>query len=203
MNRSKTSTRSWALLLPLIALLYLSSSCGSYLKIESGDSPEERVESARDRADNMRAQWANQIKRADPTRVAHLVKGHIDSVSAMFVRYGRDVSDQWREAIHGRGEEVADEEMRLMVDRWTTDQRPILDAYDDNLEFGIAELRLRRFHDEPVFDILDQMVEVYDQTFSDVFYPAGTVEQYEDKFSRHSQDMEQLSARLTDLLAAY
>ncbi len=84
------------------ALFLAVSSCG--LKIETGQTVDEATESNQQRASRIRSNWAEQLRNKPPMTMAGLVKTHIDSISAMYLRYGYRIVGEWQQANGGGGE---------------------------------------------------------------------------------------------------
>lgn len=181
------------------ALLF---SCSS-IKIETGQTREEAVESAETQAKQIRADWANRFERATPPDMARLLRRHIDSITARYIAYGFEVAAQWREGNAGRGEEVPDTEMREVVAVWTQTQEPILTAHEDNLEYGLERINETGYFDQKTLDLLQQLADHYYKVYSAVFYPSGTVEGYEATLDKMKHETESLGAQLKVELDRY
>ena len=155
------------------------------IKIETGATVEEATESNEVRAKQIRSQWAERLYRVNGDRErAIILKEHIDSVSAVYIRYGLSVAEEWRKGNMGRGQVIEASEMRLVVDAWVKTQRPILMAYEDNMEYGIRLVKDSK-SSEPLplqaYSLLDSMANQYYNTYSAVFYPNNNVEIYEEE----------------------
>lgn len=183
----------------LMALLLLAG-C---VKIETGQTLEEATESNELRARQVRSQWANQLNAATPLETADLLKQHMDSVSAMYLRYGFKVTDEWRKGNEGRGKVIDAAEMRQVVDAWVAGQKPILDAYEHNMEFGLDKLRLSKFFAPETLALFDKFGEEFYEVRSVVFYPNRDVETYENKLLESQKQIETLSLELGSELAKY
>lgn len=155
------------------------------VKIETGATVEEATESNEVRAKQIRSQWADRLSRVNSDKErAIILKEHIDSVSAVYIRYGLNVADEWRKGNEGRGKVIEASEMRQVVDAWVKTQRPILMAYEDNMEYGIRLVRDSKSSEalpEKVYSLLDSMADQYYHTYSVVFYPNDKVEVYNDE----------------------
>jgi hypothetical protein len=100
-------------------------------------------------------------------------------VGGGLVQFGRDISNQWRQGEQGRGETIEASEMREQVRRWTTSEKPILRAWEENLEFGLRRLREQHYYGERAMTSLREMVDYYYDAYSEVVFPNGTREEYE------------------------
>ncbi|HEX2896554.1 MAG TPA: hypothetical protein VHP63_00705 [candidate division Zixibacteria bacterium] len=187
-------------------LLFVSLSVlllASCVKIETGQTLEEATESNELRARQVRSQWANQLNAATPLETANLLKQHMDSVSAMYLRYGFKVVDEWHKGNEGRGKVIDAAEMRQVVDAWVAGQKPILDAYEHNLEFGLDQLRLSKFFAPETMAMFEKFGEEFYEVRSVVFYPNRDVETYENKLLESQKLIETASLELGSELAKY
>jgi hypothetical protein len=195
-------TRQPMILPVMLVVGALLFSCSS-IKIETGRTPEEAVESAEVRAKQIRSDWANRFQQATPLEMARLVSHHVDSVSSWYVAFGFEVVKQWHEGNTGRGENVPDREMREVVAVWTEKQQPILAAYEDNLEYGLEQIKETGYFGQDFFDLLSEFADQYYKVYSAVFYPSGSVEEYEETLNRVKYETESLSIRLKTELDRY
>ena len=177
------------------------TSCG--LKIETGQTVDEATESNQQRASRIRANWAEELRNKPPMTMAGLVKTHIDSVSAMYLRYGYQIVDQWQQGNEGRGQAVDASEMRQVVNSWVAAEKPILKAYEDNLEYGLRLVRDSRHYDQSTMDIFDQLARAYYDCHSVVFYPNQNVENYEEELINTERTIHRLSEELDRELRNY
>lgn len=173
------------------------------VKIETGQTREEATESNELRARQVRSQWANQLNVATPLETADLLKQHMDSVSAMYLRYGFKVADEWRKGSEGRGKVVDAAEMRQVVDAWVAGQRPILDAYEHNMEYGMEQLRLAKFFAPETLTLFERFGKEFYEVRSVVFYPNSDVITYENKLLESQKRIETVSLELGSELAKY
>ena len=177
------------------------SSCG--IKIETGQTVDEATESNQQRAGRIRANWAEQLRNKPPETIAGLVKTHIDSVSAMYLRYGHQIVDQWKQGNEGKGQPVEASEMRQVVDRWMAAEKPVLKAYEDNLEYGLRLVRDSRHYDQSTLDQFEQLARAYYNCHSVVFYPNDEAGAYEDKLIDTERRIHRLSEELDRRLRIY
>jgi len=173
------------------------------VKIETGGTVEEATESNEVRAKQIRSQWAEQIQSASPQDVAKLVKGEIDSVSAMYIRYGLKVADDWHHGNKSEGKDIEAVEMRRFVDGWVSTQKPILNAYEDNLEFGINRIQQSRVFRPETLGLLNQFIDQFYSNRSTVFYPNENADQYEAALVAAQRKTESLSRDLGQELDKY
>ena len=135
--------------------------------------------------------------------LARLVKTHIDSVSAMYLRYGYQIVGQWQQGNEGRGQQVDASEMRQVVNSWVLAEKPILKAYEDNLEYGLRLVRDSRHYDQSTMDIFDQLARAFYDCHSVVFYPNNNVEVYEEELIDTERIILQLSEELDRKLKVF
>ncbi len=168
----------------------------SAIKIETGQTRQEALQSAEVRAKQIRSDWAIRFQQATPLEMVRLLAQHVDSISAWYVAFGFEVAAQWREGNAGRGQNVPDREMREVVAVWTGEQQPIMTAYEDNLEYGLEQIKNTRHFNRYLLDLLTEFADQYYKVYSAVFYPAGSVEEYEETLNGIRHETESLSIRL-------
>lgn len=173
------------------------------VKIETGSSPEETQASAELRAKRVRAEWANRVHTSSPAQIADITAGLIENISERYVDYGYKVAGQWREAMEGRGQDVPSDEMRRMVDLWIRDEKPVLMANEDNIEYGVGRLKETGYLAPRSVESLDSVVSAYYELYSAIFFPAGTVTEYEDRLVEKRAAIEQLLDQFRSDLDAY
>lgn len=189
-------------LLVTIVLSALLSSAGC-VKIETGQTIEEAEASSEDRAGRIRSDWADRIQGSSPRQMAELLKIHIDSTTARYVDYGFRIGREWETGNRGRGEVIPADEMTTIVEGWNRAQKPIMTADEDNMEYAWAELKATRHFDPTSLDLFKQLVDKYYEVYSVVFYPAGTVGDYEESLYRVRLATERVSIELGRILEGY
>ena len=183
------------------------SAASGCIKIQTGATAEEAAESNEVRAKRIRSQWADRLSRVNGDQErAIILKEHVDSVSAVYIRYGFSVAGEWRKGNEGRGKVVEAAEMRQVVDAWVKTQRPILMAYEDNMEYGIRLVRDSK-SSEPLpreaYGLLDSLANQYYNTYSAVFYPNNTVEFYEEELLKAQKRHRSFSEGLNVVFRKY
>jgi hypothetical protein len=169
-------TLVWLVVAAAVALVGCTS-----IRIESGDISETGSDRAEVTARQIRSDWYAQIERAQPLQMAELLRVHIDSTTALLIRYGFSIADQWRNGNDLRGEDIPAAEMQQMVEAGIAAERPILDAYEDNTEYALDRIREKHFFDPVMLDQIQTMTDLYDQAYSVVFYPEDDVRGYENR----------------------
>ena len=130
-------------------------------------------------------------------------KTFIDSVAASYFRFGSDLANQWYQGNEGRGEDVPASEMRQMIDGWLDSNQPLLQGYEDVVEYGWERLKEIGFFDGRTEDLLQESMDNYYEVYSAVFYPTGVLRDYEERLERLRFDTEQLSRDIQDDIARY
>ncbi|MBN1211559.1 MAG: hypothetical protein JXA92_03200 [candidate division Zixibacteria bacterium] len=180
-------------------LIIIGISC---VKIETGpESKEQRTETSELRARDFRVNWVNRFNPVPPVEKALLLKDLLDSVSVRYLRYGRRVADEWYQGNTGRGQPVPDTEMRQVVSTWNETEQPLLDAYEETVEYSIGKIKEAAFFDGEVIKLLRENIELFYEIRSGVFYPSGTLEDYEDRLdeltNRRTNQSENLDYELS------
>ena len=127
------------------SLLLIAGLCltGCGVNIETGPpTADERSRTSEVRGKGVRSDWVNRFELATVSTKGMMFKTFVDSVSSRYIEYGYSVSDQWRQGNEGRGQEVSDTEMREMVARWTETEKPLIESYDDVVEYAIVRAEI-------------------------------------------------------------
>jgi len=184
-----------------IGLLVISLgtlSCG--ITIKTGQTTEEAVASSETRARGIRANWARWVDNAEPKEVAYILKDYIDSTSMSLLSYGWRLEEKWREGNAGRGEAIPDSEMRKIIDAWVTRDRPILEAWEDNIEYAWELIRRQAYYGQPEMSAIKEVIDQYYGVYSGVMFPKGTVEDYSDRLRLLQSETESISQSLSQEL---
>ncbi len=178
------------LVLPL--LIAALSGCG--VKIQTGpETPERAREAGETRGHDLKVTWAEQLRTADGIGKLTMTHSLIDSVIARYLGYGHEVTRQWREGTAGRNQEISDVEMRKVVAQWSLNDKPILEAYEDMIEYGVDEIEHAGQINSGPLDLLKSLREQFYKIYSAVFYPTGSPDQYEESL----RDLETEAHRLS------
>jgi hypothetical protein len=173
------------------------------VKIETGQTTEEAVESSRERGSLIRSQWAQQVDAAEPVGMVDLLISHVEGVTERYFGFADEVKYQWQQAEEGRGQQVSSEEMREMIDAWSVRQRPILDANDDNLEYARRQALASNLFGPDFKERLDGLCDQYYSAYSTIFYPTGTLEEYADDILQAQRELDQVIEMTQGALATY
>jgi hypothetical protein len=190
-----STTRRLLTVLTAVSAIFFTAGC---IKIQTGPmSQEEATDAASLRAKDMEVNWRNRLLGATSIEKMNLTKALIDTASSNFIRYGMSVADEWRKGSSARGQAVADSEMRTQIDRWNKSQQPIIQAYESMIEYAVGEIEALNIFDADALLALKECRDHFYQVYSGVFYPTGTVEDYEAKL----RDLQSQGIRLSDQLA--
>lgn len=187
-----------------VGLTLLTLMACSSVRIQTGPPTEKQATAAsEDRGQGMRSKWADQLGRAKPMDKMWMVRQLIDSTDALLIRIGRQISRQWNEGEVGRGSEIAPDEMRGVIDASLKTDQPMLDAYDEMVDYGIEEVRLTRFFDEQTMGLLMKLRDHYDRVHGEVLFPSVGRVDYDDSLHDLKYQAEDLSAQLKYDLERY
>lgn len=189
--------------LALVALLLLG--IAGCVKVTTGQTEETAESQANLQAKQVKGDWYKKLSTASAAEKAKYMQDLADSVIASYLRYGDQVVSQWRQGSGGRGQAVSDAEMQTMVQRWTKPQAAIFRAYEDNLEYGLdLVVQAGREGLEPeIVTAVRDVVSNYYTVYSGVFYPAGTIEEYQANLETLRARSGQLSRELRSALGKY
>ncbi|MEK7775276.1 MAG: hypothetical protein AAB305_05275 [Candidatus Zixiibacteriota bacterium] len=193
--------RSSLVALFLAVEICLLMSCRA-IKIETGATAEEQTASNSERASSYKREWASTFNSLGPKEQIAFFKRHVDSTVSRYVAYGKSVAKQWHEGSAGRGAVISDDEMRKVVEQWISTQKPFLDANDDILEYGLSRLKERRDINGEVLSAITQLSAGYYDCQSAIFFPSGTIDDYENRMLDSQSELQRTSADLERMLQA-
>ena len=186
-------------LVPTIMTLACSS-----IHIKTGPPTDtELTQESEDRGRQLRIKWSDQLQQASPVQQASMMRSMIDSTTAQFVRFGYQVLDMWRTESDRRGTQLTAKEVREAIERTNQFDMPLLDAYEDVLEFGVELVISGKFFDSQVKDKLMDYRNLYYDVYSAVFFPSGGLEEYERKLVDLEANTRQTSQLLGEELIRY
>ncbi len=184
-----------------IAVISLLVGC---IKIQTGPmSAEEATDASSVRAKDMEVNWRNRILGATSVEKVDLTRTLIDTVTANFIRYGSSVADQWRKGSSARGQAVADTEMRAQIDKWNKTQRPIIQSYESMIEYAVGQIEALKFFDQDLMASLNTCRDHFYQVYNGVFFPSGTVDDYEGRLRDLQSEGQRVSDQLSQELRKY
>mgnify|MGYP000968223641 CR=1 FL=1 len=186
----------------LAALLIVTAGCGS-IKIETGRTAEEETIVRASEASELRRTWARSFDSAAEFDKAALLKQHIDSVSARLVYIGRQFAREWDNGNRGRGQVIPAADFQRIIENSVAKDRPILQAWEDNLEYGWEWVRDSSRFDSRVQGLFGEMVQQYYDVYNVVFYPRSDEKAYGAELDRAQDATESLSRQLARELDRY
>lgn len=182
---------------PFVAAVFmaiLTVGCAN-IKIESGGT-EDRTENNRDRASDIRAEFAEQLNSTTPVGQVNYLADYAEFVGGNTVDYGETMVRQWKEGEDGRSEVITGEEMRGLIDRSIASERPILKAWEDNIEYAYRVIQTDGFFTSDMIELLKQLLDAYYELNSAVMFPMGTVDDYEYNIDDRRRDFEMIVSEL-------
>jgi hypothetical protein len=181
----------------------LTLACSS-IHIKTGPPTDaDIIRDSEDRGSRMKAEWADKLQTATPVQQVSIVRGFLDSTTTRFFRFGNQVAEMWRNESDRRGAQLSADEVRQVVERSNQFDLPLLEAYEDVLEFGVDLVVDSRFFDSPLTDKLINYRNLYYDVYSAVFYPNGGLEDYERQLSDLEAGTRQTSQFLAEELRRY
>lgn len=186
----------------VIGASLLVTGCG--VNIETGPpTAEEKARSSEVRGKGIRSDWVNRFEAAVPFQQGMMFKTFVDSVGARYLDYGASVAQQWHQGNEGRGVEIPDTEMRDMIAGWTKTEKPLLQSYDDVVEYAMMRIKETGSFDPGTEDAFQEMVDNYYTVYSAVFYPSGSLADYEYRLAQLRTGTEEISRRVQNAMQAY
>lgn len=187
----------------LLVPTFMALACSS-IHINTGPPTDtELTQASEDRGRQLRIQWSDRLQQASPVQQATMMRGMIDSTTAQFIRFGHQVLDMWRTESDRRGTQLTAKEVREAIERTNQFDMPLLDAYEDVLEFGVDLVISDGFFDSQVKDKLTDYRDLYYGVYSAVFFPNGDLEEYERKLRDLETSTRQTSQILGEELIRY
>jgi len=181
----------------------MTLACSS-IHIKTGPPTDtELTQESEDRGRQLRIKWSDQLQQASPVQQASMMRSMIDSTTAQFVRFGYQVLDMWRTESDRRGTQLTAKEVREAIERTNQFDMPLLDAYEDVLEFGVELVISGKFFDSQVKDKLMDYRNLYYDVYNAVFFPSGGLEDYERKLGDLEANTRQTSQFLAEELIRY
>lgn len=191
----------------VIAALLLAASlmagCNS-VKVQTGPATEEvRTERSNSTASGLRANFARNLEQAAQADKGLILRNFMDSASHRILGFGQQVAGEWHSGNRGRGEEISADEMRTVIDNTIRTERPVLDSYEDIIDYGISHLEEQRSYDDRVVEQFRQLRRRYEGIYSSVFFPNGTVADYEDTLTDQQLQLDSELRELDQTLATF
>lgn len=155
--------------------------------IETGQTADEAARSSEYRAKQIRADWANQLRGISANDISLKVGELYRKTTEVLYDLGKQTSERWQEGEKGRGEKIDAAEMRKMVDLWLTGEKPILKAYEDNLEYALS-LLIDQNADNYIIEKVEGLLDSYYSFYSTALIPQSDLESYKYELEKHKTD---------------
>lgn len=180
-----------------LVALALSFAVFGCVKVQTGsETPDQLVDSAATRGRDFRVTWVNRFTGVTPIEKATMLRELVDSLSASYLRYGYNVARDWRSGNDVRGQLIPDSEIRQVIDKSNASQRPLMKAYEDVLEYSLQQIKESRFFRSDTEDLMQRHIDGFYEVHSSVFYPSGTVNDYEYRMDEARKAEESLGREL-------
>jgi hypothetical protein len=189
---------------PLVVVASLMISACSSINIKTGPPTDtELTQQSEDRGRDFRIRWSDQLQQAAPVQQAAMMRTMLDSTTAQFVHFGYQVLDMWRTESANRGAQLAPDEVRVAIEQANQFDLPLLEAYEDVLEFGIDLIVSGSFLDSPAKDRFTEYRNLYYEVYNSVFFPKGGLEDYERLLRNTETQITQVSEACGEELSRY
>lgn len=175
--------------------LVVLSGCSS-IKIETGETPEERNESTQEQARQFRIRWSSDFERATELRKVELLLAHLQRMETWYQQLGDTLANRWREGNIGRGEPISSEEISKLVDNSLEPHLPLLNAWDEMIEYGVRRIGELKYFAPDVLTQIDALVDQFYKFSSVVRYPSDEFVDYDQKMRMAAQDFD---GKMTEL----
>ncbi len=166
------------------------------VKIQTGQTAEEAAQSSEQRAKQIRGDWANRISQVSPPEMAQLLGDLCGKVISIIYDYGQQTAQRWDEGQKGRNEDISSDEMRKMVDQWLARERPILKAYEDNLEYALQQIQLSNQFDDMFINNIKSLLDMYYEVYTTNLIPQGNLDDF-------LYEIERIKTESDELLESY
>ncbi len=177
-----------------MAAILMSCSCG--VKFETGQTTEEAQTSSKITANKIKSDWAMLINGSSPREVGFHFKTYLDNISNNYIEYGFRLTEKWREGNDGRGEAIPANEMRSVIKSWIIRDKPILIAWEDNIDYARNRMIEDGFYSPETMSLFDYMIDQFNEVYNAVLFPNGDVDNYEDQLFVIKAETDNLSKKL-------
>lgn len=178
----------------LLSVILMVCTCG--VKIETGQTQEEAQASSQITANQIKSDWARLINGSSPRDVGFHLKTHIENISDKLIEYGFRLAEKWQEGNEGRGVPIPDKEMRSVIENWVSRDKPIIDAWEDNIDYALNRLIADGFYTQEIIASVDKLINHFNIVYSTLLFPVGDVRKYEDQLRDIKNETETLSRNL-------
>lgn len=198
MTMAGSAMRRWMVVMATAAII--AAGCSS-IRIETGQTPEEAAAGAESQASEVRRTFARAFDGATGEQVkAAMLKQLIDTSAARLITVGRSFAREWEAGNEGRGQVISADDFRQIIQNSIAKDQPILQAWEDNIEYGWEYVRDSSRFDERVKGKMRDLVDQYYGVYSAVFYPKTDVVEYREELYRVEEETWSVSRELQELL---
>lgn len=185
----------------LIGCVALSAGC---VKVHfEPETKQQQTDAAMLQGKDMRSQWAERLRAESTGQKLRTTKTFVDSVVSQYLQYGDLVAERWRAGNQSQPQPMTDIDARAMVSKGTEAQHPMFKAYEDMLEYAIEQIKLTHEVDDSTMVLLTKYGDHLYATYSAVFYPTGTEEQFEERLYQLRRQGQEMSRDLAQSLQVY
>lgn len=172
------------------------SYCSCGVKFETGQTPEEAKASSQVTVNKIKSDWAILINGSTHREVGFHLRTYLNNISNNFVEYGFRLAEKWREGNEGRGEPIPDNEMRSVIESWIAKDKPILRAWEENIDYAHNRMIEDGFYSQETMSLFDNMIDQFNEIYNAVIFPIGDVDKYEDQLFIAKSELENISKKL-------
>ncbi len=174
------------------------------VNIQTGAETEEQLtQSTELRGRDFRVTWVNRFTGMTPVEKGQMYNDLIDSVSSVYLRYGFNIVGEWQKGNAGRGQLIPDAEMQKVVEASVRTQKPMFQSYEDALEYAYRQLDESGTYSASDMEIFKRHLDELYRIYSVVFYPSGTVDDYEMALRDLESNQRSLSQSVVEMLDRY
>ena len=190
-------TRAALTFLVAISVSMVAAACSS-VNIQTGPpTEEESAHRSSVQARDLKSEWHRRLDAAGAMDKIRLVQMFIDTTANRYIRYGRNVTTMWEKENDRLGRDIPAAEIMQAVESSTAVDRPMIDAQEDVMEYGVEEVLRTDYFDDETEGLLNQMRQLYLEAYSAAFLPSVGVTEYRYRLD----DVESELADISDLLS--
>jgi hypothetical protein len=184
-------------------LLGALSACSS-IHIKTGPpTDEETMQQSEEQGRRFRVTWTDRLQKAGPVDRTEMMRGLLDTTTSRYLGFGHQIADWWRDENDRRGAEIPVEQVRPVVERSSQFDLPLLDAYEDVLEYGVQSVVEEKFFDDTAEQALIQYRDYYLEVYSAVFFPNGSLEEFRLRLQTLEAERDGLTRELSGQIDRY
>ena len=168
------------------------------VRVKTGATDEMAMDSSERQAKDIRSRWYRTIDETSAQLRPFIYQNYMDSVLNVYLDYGYSIVNEWKIGEEGRKEKIEASEMRKVVNSWISNRKPILKAYDDNIEYGLEIITEDKVLSDKSMTVIQDMVNNYYDAYGRIFFPANDVETYERTLEKVRQKNDRINDRLLE-----